>query len=103
MKPRRLESATILSMVTVSSAMARMLGADLAGRRLALLYWECHADLRVPLRQGAYLRGHAAHDGRPGRDVPDVRGAGPARVPPRGGALQGQGLLQHGLRHEAPR
>ena len=31
----------------------------------------------------------------------DLRGAGPARVPPRRRALQGQGLLQHRLRHEA--
>ena len=69
---------------------------------MALLYSECHADLRVPLRERPPVRGHAEHVGRPADDLRGLRGAGPARLPPGRGALQGQGLLQHRLRHEAP-
>src|SRR5215216_4471866 len=65
-----------------------------AGRRLS-----DDADLRVPLRERAPVRGDA-EDRRPAGDgVPDVRGAGPARLSPDRGALQGVGLLQHRLRH----
>src|SRR5215207_9333868 len=58
-----------------------------------------NADLRVPLRERAPVRGDA-EDRRSARDrVRDVRGAGRARLPPDRGALQGLGLLQHRLRH----
>src|SRR5687768_16292132 len=93
MKPRRLQSATILSMVTASSAI---------GRRQSRLA-PGHADLRIPLRQRAHVRGHAAHDGRPGRGLHGLRGARAAGVPPGGGPLQGVGLLQHRLRDQEAR
>ena len=56
------------------------------------------ADLRVPVREGPHLRGHAAHERRP------VTGARSAARPSsacstRRGAFQGLGLLQHRLRH----
>src|SRR5512133_2234982 len=99
MSPRRLQSATIFSMVTTSSAMRGIVRCSVGRRRLALLYSECHAHLRVPLRAGPHLRGHAEDDRRPGDELRALRRAGPARLPPGGRALQGQGLLQHRLRH----
>src|SRR5215217_3027298 len=57
-----------------------------------------NADLRVPLRERAPVRGDA-EDRRPARHgVRDVRGAGRARLPPDRGALQALGLLPHRLR-----
>ncbi|CAA9496018.1 MAG: Putative regulatory protein, FmdB, partial [uncultured Solirubrobacteraceae bacterium] len=57
------------------------------------------AHLRVPLRERPRLRGHAEDVGRPGHGVRDLRRPRAARLPPHRGALQGLGLLQHGLRH----
>src|SRR3954465_14044610 len=101
MSPRRLHRATILSMVTASAAMRRIVRCSLGRRRLALLYWECHAHLRVPLRARPPVRGHAEDDRRPGPELHPLRGAGAARLSSRRGPLQGQGLLQHRLRDPA--
>src|SRR5215217_8783681 len=47
-----------------------------------------HADLRIPLRERAPLRGDAADLGSADHGVRDLRGARHARVPPDRGALQ---------------
>src|SRR3954470_989749 len=57
------------------------------------------ADLRVPLRERAPVRGDAEDHRRPGHAVRGVRRTGAAGVPSRGRALQGLRLLQHRLRH----
>src|SRR5215207_3952478 len=94
MKPRRLQSATTLSMVTTSSG-TRLVSLGARGRS----YTRVHADLRVPLRERAPLRGDAADLRRAGDGVRGVRGPGDPRLPPDRGALQGVRLLQHRLRH----
>ena len=64
--------------------------------------------LRVPCRststaaRRAHLRGHAEDDRRPADRVTRDAASGRARLPPRRRPLQGQGLLQHRLRHQAP-
>src|SRR4051812_5974486 len=52
MSPRRLHRATILSMVTASAAMRRIVRCSLGRRRLALLYWECHAIYEYRCERG---------------------------------------------------
>src|SRR5437763_4182184 len=71
--------------------------------RLALLYGECHADLRVPLREGPHLRGAPAHERRAREEVRGLRCSRAPRLPPSCRALQGIGLLQHGLRQAEAR
>ena len=67
---------------------------------LALIYSECHAHLRIPLQEGPHLRGDAAHDRRSDHRMHRLRRDRATGLPPRGGALQGLGLLQHRLRQE---
>ena len=62
-----------------------------------------NADLRVPVRAGPHVRGHAAHVRRPGLDLRDLLGPRPARLSSGRRALQGLGLLQHRLRHPQAR
>src|SRR5215207_555975 len=105
MKPRRLHSATILSMVTTSLTIA---GVMLVGvrrqeprRRLAgevVHRLSSDAHLRVPVRERTPLRGDAEDRRSAGDVVRDLRGAGRAGLPPDRGALQGLGVLQHRLR-----
>ena len=67
---------------------------------MALLYSACHADLRVPLRQGPRVRDDPADDRRPADRVLDLRARPSSASSTRGGALQGLGLLHHRLRQE---
>src|SRR5450755_4245411 len=102
MKPRRLHSDTILSMVTTSSGTRRILAAPAL---LALSAPECqesadiltqvNADLRVQVRERAQLRSHAAHERRSRHGVPGVRGPGRACFPPDRDPFQGVRLLLH--------
>ena len=94
MKPRRLHSETILSIDDDGGLRHRgsSLGSGYPPAR-------SDADLRVPLRERPPVRGHAEDHGRPGDGMRDLRGAGPAGLPPHRGPLQGLRLLQHGLRH----
>src|SRR4051812_26218758 len=95
MNPRRLQSATILSMVTASVV---------TGGTIAATYTQTpRADLRIPLRQRAHLRGHATHDRRSRDDLRGVRRPGAASVPPDRRSFQGFRLLQHRLRHQETR
>src|SRR6185436_3310125 len=58
------------------------------------------ADLRIPLQQRSYLRGHPADGRSTGHYLRGLRSAGRAGVPPGGGPLQGEGLLHDRLRVE---
>ena len=60
MKPRRLHSDTILSMVDDVGPASR------GQSRFAPILRAPHADLRVPLRERPPVRGHAEDHGRPG-------------------------------------
>src|SRR4051794_28345640 len=96
MNPRRLQSATILSMVTASPV--------LTGGTIAATYTQPRrADLRIPLRERSHIRGHAAHDRRSRDGLRGVWGPCPAGVPPDRRSLQGVRLLQHRLRHPEAR
>src|SRR5262245_59614784 len=101
MNPRRLHSATTLSRVTLS------VSAFAITRRVsvAAMPWltSRNADLRVPLRERSRLRGDPEHVRRPRAVLRGVRVAGRARLPPRGGPLQGVRLLQHRLQGEGGR
>src|SRR4051795_13120603 len=93
MSPRRLQRATILSMVTTSAGMRPE-----SMSPMPTYTAPPYADLRVPLRERPPLRGHAEDDRRAGHPVRGMRRAGAAGVPPGGGPLQGVRLLQHRLR-----
>src|SRR5680860_1519226 len=103
MKPRRLQSATILSMVTTSAGIGDTLEEVAPDQRLPpgrSYTGRPHAYLRVPLREGPPLRRHAEHERRPDRVLRGLRRARREGPPRARGSLQGVRLLHHRLRQE---